>query len=265
MAHAFLSYCDQLWKNWLRGEQVASSFLMSKFDLNAAPEPYISFDCGANPLIVLTTNPGTTLPFQLRDAVLSGSGPINQDMEYSEASRALGRHYRVILKDLRIGLDAARRIDSFLMLSKWLGTDGVLQIETCPFHSARFPGKSAALRSFRRESVMTEYLDHLREYLRDRCVLILSAGPTQGSLSSETQLNDWLTAQVQLSNLQWDRVSFTPLLLKNGKATCGSYITNTNGVTKCLVLMMGGNRFPGEAGLSALRDALIKQNQPNTT
>ena len=62
----FIELCEALWREWLAHSLEVSPFVTSTFDMNATPEPYLSFNVGQQPLIALTTNPGATMAIQAR-------------------------------------------------------------------------------------------------------------------------------------------------------------------------------------------------------
>ena len=86
MAEDFIQLCETLWRDWLEESLDVSPFVDATFDMNAAPEPYVSFNAGRRPLIALTTNPGQTMPHQLRSHVQQGKGLLNRGMNYAEAA-----------------------------------------------------------------------------------------------------------------------------------------------------------------------------------
>lgn len=59
---------EALWSDWLAGTLDVPPFVRVAFDLDAAPEPYLSLGVGAEPLVALTTNPGEVMPHQRRGA-----------------------------------------------------------------------------------------------------------------------------------------------------------------------------------------------------
>ena len=87
MAEDFIQLCETLWRDWRAESLDVSLFIDATFDMNAAPEPYVSFDAGRRPLIALTTNPGMTMPHQLRSHVQQENGPLNRGMDYATAAR----------------------------------------------------------------------------------------------------------------------------------------------------------------------------------
>lgn len=250
MPDTFIPYCESLWQAWLQGQIAVSPLSASAFDLDAAPEPYMSFRAGASPLIALTTNPGTTMDHQRRASVQIGAGPINATMSYAAAASALGAFYE---DKNNLKGPANRRIAALQSLAGLLGRDGVLQVETCPFHSKAFPGKAAFLTSLESDRMLAEYVDRVRSFLRDRPVVIVAAVSIQASLGPSIQLSGWLSWQAELAGLGRASARFAPLVERAGKVTCGALVSGEADSAKALVLMMGGNHLPGSRGLTALK------------
>ncbi len=251
----FLTFCESLWADWLGGRLETSAFIRDRFDVNAAPEPYLSFNAGKRPLIALLTNPGNTMAHQKRFAVRRGNGPLSTSMRYADAAVSLGRFYQAELKRA-----ARERIDALVHLSQLAGFDGVLCVESCPFHSKSLPGKKLLLQAYRDDPFLAEYSRLLRALLKDRPVVIVSATSTRQTQSARTKLSQWLTWQADLAGLRIDRAEFVSLIIKGRKTTCAAFVDKAQGGTKSLVLMMGGNRLPGEQGRCKLAQALSAQS-----
>lgn len=246
----YFSFCESLWQAWLKGDLEAPPIIERTFNLQAAPEPYLSFGAGPRALVAVTTNPGATMPHQVRAVVLAGSGPVNPTMSYHEAAHHLGSFYEQQLKG-----QARRRIAALRKLAQFVGTEGVLQVEACPFHSPSLPKKAALLSSVAQSGLLAEYVDHLREFIQERPTVVVSAISSRAELGPELRLSRWLAWQAEIGGVQTEGATFVPLIEKVGKITCGAFISSANGATKALVLMMGGNHLPGEAGLRALSEA----------
>jgi hypothetical protein len=193
LSNQFTDFCELLWASWLSGTLNLRPALAHRFDISAAPEPYLSFDAGSWPLIALTTNPGGMLPFQQRQAILTDASPVSGAMNYATAAVALADHYRKILQRQPAG----RRIESVLRLASLVSADGVLQVEACPFHSRALPNKSALLVDLQHDPLLSEYIRHLRAFLVARPVVIVSAASAQASLTPESSLSPWLTWQAE--------------------------------------------------------------------
>jgi hypothetical protein len=257
MAEAFISFCEALWRGWLANTLNVPQFIHdAPFDLDAAPEPYVSFNAGPNPLVALLTNPGYTMDHQRRAAVQVGGGPLSTTVDYSAAARALGPFYERELK----GTAAGRRIAALRVLSSWVGYEGVLQVEACPFHSRSLPSKKkiALLKTINEGGLLGCYTEHVRAFLRCRPVVVVSAVSSRRSLGPEVveTLSPWLAWEAVLAGLVLERAKFVPLVAKDSKTTAAALVSFAGGVPKALVLMMGGNHLPAEKGLCVLAAAL---------
>lgn len=134
---SFGDFCDQLWRDWLHEEILDSEFDGLSFDKDSAPEPWLELRSGANPLVVVTTNPGGSMDIQKRSVVKRGRSPIILPKQtYASSTVGLGHYYET---NLPTGSPAVRRIKSMAQLATLAGYDGLYQVEACPFHSASFP------------------------------------------------------------------------------------------------------------------------------
>lgn len=246
MNDPFVTLCESLWRDWLDDRLPATVEIARRFDLAALPEPYLRFG-GDNPLYVLTTNPGGTLPQQRRAAVLAGQSPAQRTMSYAEVARAFAAHYEQTLKG-----PARTRIRAFRRLAEGLNLDGVFQVEACPFHSSSLPGKDFVVDLIAADPQLARYAEAVRTFLRTRPTVILSAISTREALGPGLRLSRWLEWQVGLVGLDMRSTRFVPLIEKGGRPTCGAFVSGHGSDAKALVLMMGGNHLPGEQGLARL-------------
>ncbi len=251
MSSEYFEYCEQLWCDWLSESLDLSSFVRETFDMDAAPEPYLSFNAGSRPLVALTTNPGATMPHQRRAAVNTGVGPLGCVISYATAARRLGAFYEEELRG-----PPRHRITALTTLSGLLGCDGVLQVEACPFHSPRLPKKVALLDAVDVDPLLGRYVEQVRAFVQARSVIVLSAAPPQVSIGPETPLAPWVRWMTELADLVPARASFVPLVTKGSKVTCGAFVGGVQNTSKALVLMMGNNTLPSRKGIETLADAL---------
>jgi hypothetical protein len=245
--------CEKLWRDWLAKRFCASPYLNQAFDLSAAPEPYLSFDAGASPLVVLTTNPGGVLPFQRHETIAEGSSCLTTGMSYGEASAALGKHYLDTLRGA-----ASNRIKKIRELATAAGYEGVLQVECCPFHSQSFPAKTKYIAEYKTDAFLVGYTDRLHSLLLNFDVLVVSAIDSRTSISREGMSSDWLKWQARLIGLAPQQSSLVKLLTKEGTVSCAALLERRDSHLKTMVLMMGGNHLPGNAGLETLAVAMKK-------
>ena len=255
----YIAFCENLWRGWLGRDLLppppapppaASHFVDRVFDLNAAPEPYLSFGVGAEPpLVALTTNPGATMCHQCREAVRAGNGPLRKDDDFAKAAPKLGRFYETHLTGT-----ARNRIAKLGKLSSLLGYKRVLQVEACPFHSPSLPNKRALLQEIaKKDELLGLYVGHLQAFLRNQPVVSPQAVATRGSLRPETPKSSaWLTKIAEIAGFDLnDHAEFVPLKEKGRKITAAAWVSR-DGIRKALVLMMGTTDLPGEEGLNSL-------------
>jgi hypothetical protein len=135
--------------------------------------------------------------------------------------------------------------------------DGVLQGEACPFHSPSLPRKGALLKTIGEGGLLGSYTEHVRAFLHDRPVLILSAVPSRASLKREVakMLSPWLRWLAALGGLSQD-ANFVRFVTKGRTTTAAALVSFEGEAPKALVLMMGGNHLPAEKGLKVLATAL---------
>jgi hypothetical protein len=250
----FLSFCESLWQDWLGGKLEASQFVRRTFDLDAAPEPYVILEPGQKPLVQLLTNPGYTMPHQGRAAVESGSGPLSPVVTYAEVSERLGPFYEKELAHEPAG----RRIAAIKKLSALIGTEGVVQVDVCPFHSSSLPHKAELLHEISTDTgfLLKRYVEEVREFLSPRPVVALTAAPTTISLGLEVPLTPWASWLSEIAGLDLASAEFVPLVKKGEKVTVGAFVSSQNGSPKALVQMMGSNNLPRKHCLAILADVL---------
>lgn len=187
---AYQVRCEQMWRWWLEGNVPPSSMLRKKFDLDAAPEPYLWFEEGAVPLIVITTNPGATMDHQRRTKVIGGESFLHPGLSYSEAAVALGAFYKRQLRGA-----AKRRIDAQSEISDQAGFDGVLQVECIPWHSPALPAKESVAQALKAEPSFQTYADRLREFLSD----LVRYSPL-GRIDTPTD-RDWIYSELGVAQV----------------------------------------------------------------
>lgn len=246
----YRKFCERIWRDWLGDTVQVSEYVQRTFELTAAPEPYIWLKPGKDALVALFTNPGKVLPHQKRDSILERNSFLKSSWPYESVATALGEFY---LKNVRN--DAKRRNEALLELANAAGYDGVQYVECCPFHSGKFPKKRQFIEKLPMDRLLAGYVEQLGAFLRSKPVIVLSAVSTQRSLTHKLTLSPWLEWQAGLIGLHQSEARFVPLLRKSDKTTAAAFISRVHGKPKVLVLTMGGNRFPGKAGLDKLASA----------
>lgn len=259
----YYAYVEQLWCEWLDGRLADCDELRDRFQLDYAPEPYINFDTGNEPLNVLLTNPGKGLAIQHRNRIRAGRSPIPADGSYASIAGELGNVYRRLLKRKAAG----RRISAMLNVARRAGKDGVKQFESIPFHSAKLPGKRKLPELIRGTCALNEYVQHLKVLLENCSVIALSAVSSKVLLTPNVVLSHpWLRWQAGNMGLDGARLELEPLVKKGRKVTCGFVYSHLSRGISGFVLMMGGNHFPGPAGQLALFGrAIVSSGFLNTT
>lgn len=250
----FLSVSEELWMGWLKKELDVPPFISKTYDLDAVPEPYISFGEQASPLVILLTNPGGTMDHQKRAAVEAGRGPIRSRASYADAAKDLGAFYA---DPRNLGGQAHSRIQHMLKLAELVGHKGVLQVELCPFHKASLSTsqKGAWLEATRQRGLLGRYAQSLRAFLAKRPVVIVSAAATGDSLKKEMTLRPWVNWASGAAGLNLEAARFVCLVQKESKTTVAAIVSRARGVPKALVLAMGMNALPAEDGLRRLAAA----------
>ncbi|MFG0252770.1 MAG: hypothetical protein ACF8NJ_07860 [Phycisphaerales bacterium JB038] len=224
------------------------------FDLAAMPEPYLDFEAGDRPLVVLTTNPGGPMAHQLRSAYQAGRGPVKLGMTYREAARALAIHYI----DVLVGTAAGRRIEALRDLAAEGGFDGVLQVECIPWHSRDLPNKSRLLGLISREQWLRKYLAQLKDLVRSAPAMAVSAVSSRIDLEDPTApLSPWLSWQLSVLGIERAAARIVPLVRKGSRVTGVALVQRVEGANKALVLMMGSNNLPGSEGRAILEDVFV--------
>ena len=241
MSDDYIAFCEE--KLWCAWKQHTLS-MPSRFDLEAAPEPYLYFGTSSNKLVALTTNPGGTMRHQRHAAVRSGRGPLRDKDTYAEAALKLGCFYEKILE----GRPAGHRIANLRKLSSLLGYGGVMQVELIPFHSAALPRKDALLGQINeKDSLLGRYVGLLREFLKNRAVVSIQAVSTRASLSQKTELSHWLRWVAKIAGVDPETARFVSLVEKGPKTTCAAWVSKRK-PRKAFVLMMGKNDLPADVG-----------------
>ena len=242
-------FCEEcIWDRWRADDFPYSRFIKSKFNTKFLIEPYISFNVGEEPLCFLLTNPGGGLDFQLKENMRSASSPVSLAESYFTNSVSLGTHYSESLTGA-----ARRRLDGMQSLSKKCRLDGVLQLETIPFHSKSLPSKNSLVGEVEADEFLFDYLEHLRGFLENKNVFILSAVSSQKKIGGDSiSKNPWLSFQSKLINFDPETSSFLPLTEKNGEVTSCFLYEKKNSWCKGFILMMGGNHLPNDGALEKI-------------
>jgi hypothetical protein len=234
-----------------------ADILDKKFLMDHLPEPYLQFETANNPLYVLTTNPGKGREFQNRESIRSKSSFISCGDQYIEIAFKLGEYYRNKLEGKPLN-----RIEGFLYLAKKIGNDGVVQLESCPFHSAKLPNKTELIPYYETEPLLKEYATCLQKSILNLNILALSAVNSKKDISVESiTSNPWLEWQAHLMGFNFERVQSIPLTKKTTRVTSALiYSQEKSGLTKGFILMMGSNNLPHKNHLGPVVKVWTERN-----
>lgn len=248
MNSKFNEYCETLWNRWINKRLEVSSFIDKEFQMAYLPEPYLGFGDSQNPLYVLTTNPGQGMPVQLRDSIYSGKSPISKGNSYKEISELMANYYMKHLKGA-----AKRRIEGFYEIAIGGGFDGVIQVESCPFHSAYLPKKNKLLKQYSFDSLLRAYTEVLKETLKNVSVISISAVATNRPLSTHSiSSNPWLNWQSYIIGYSSKNTEILPITARKGRTTSAFLFNQNRGLIKGFILTMGGNYLPSSQSLNPL-------------
>jgi hypothetical protein len=232
-ANYYVKFCDDLFQNWLQHQFKDDAILSLFFQMDYAPEPYFTLKEGKNPLYMLLTNPGSGMDFQHISHY--------KDSNYQKFSDSLAHVYTSYdFKNGKGSNPAYRRLMKSIDFAKFLGYDGVINIETIPFHSPNLD-KNMALKAIQQSKTLLSYQEQLKSFLFDIPVLIVSACNSNESISIDTiKKSRWLSYQCELAGIIIEKLEMKPLTKKNEKVSSALFKNDT----KHIVLMMGSNNLP---------------------
>ena len=245
--NTYFEYCNELLARWRKSELVLKTNF--GFDLNALPEPYLKFGEPTNDLYFLTTNPGGVMDFQMRENEYSPIGEM-----YSELSERLGLHYKDVLPSRS---EARKRISAMYSITNRIfrGSNGFIQAEISPFHSANFPDKEKfALDVLSEEhDIHKEYVDILTTLLEHKnCICI------QGGKPKPERINDnWIKLISKIMSVEpknWNKMNFK--YNKNGEATTGAFYYKHKDFFKVILFRDGTNGCPAIQSMNELFEIL---------
>ena len=242
----YIEFTEELHKKWIVDRLELDEKVKKDFQVDYLPEPYLDFNCGENPLYILTTNPGGGMEMQKRDVIVlnnSESGIVKDD-KYSDIAKKLANFYIDILK----GSSAGRRIDKMLELASQSHFDGIFQVESYPLHSATLPNKKQFLKMMQNDSFFREYTDLLQKLLSNKTTIVISATSSQKSISVDNIRNNvwlkWQSEMIGIDNI--DNVTLIPLVTKDDKITSAFLYEKQNDSVKGFILTMGSNNLPSD-------------------
>jgi hypothetical protein len=229
----YLKFCDVFHQEWKKHQFKEDAVLSNLFQLEFSPEPYFILKNGNNPLFVLLTNPGSGMDFQHIDN--------HKEVNYNKFQEILGTIYTSeTFRNEKGAAPAYRRLIKSIEFAQKLGYNGVVNIETIPFHSETL-SKSKALKAIKESWVLFAYQNALKVYLKEKATLIVSACGSNATISINTiSKSKWLTYQCDLAGIPLEQLNMKPLTTKNNKISSALF-SHQN---KHIVLMMGSNNLP---------------------
>ena len=261
----YVEFCDTLLSNWKENKITLEDNY--GFDLNALPEPYLTFGNGDSKVCFLTTNPGQVADFQKRNSNFSTDGE-----SYANLSKRLAKRYENELQ----GGTAGRRIKHMYKTSNMLfsNNNGFTQFEISPFHSKDW--KIHIKRKFAKNvlkeenNLHTQYIHKLTSILGDKnCICIQGGAPL---LNRKDNSIDNLTEKELLNfngNAIWRRLISKILGVKiedwklivfgygpSGIASQGAWYYKKDNVFKVILFTVGGNKMPKPEKMSKLFEIL---------
>ena len=230
----YVEFCDTLLANWKENKITLEDNY--GFDLNAMPEPYLTFGNGDSKVCFLTNNPGKVADFQKRNSNFSTDGE-----SYTNLSKRLAKRYENELQ----GGTAGRRIKHMYKTSNMLfsNNNGFTQFEISPFHSAKFPTKNKFAKDIlnAENNLHTEYIDKLTSILsKKNCISIQAGKPLL-----ERQDQPWLILVSKILGVKiedWKLIVFG--YSEKGAATTGVWYYKKNNFFKLITFMDSTTLIP---------------------
>ena len=223
----YVEFCDTLLSNWKENKITLEDNY--GFDLNAMPEPYLTFGNGDSKVCFLTNNPGTVADFQKRNSNFSTDGE-----SYTNLSKRLAKRY-AHQKRIKKMHDASNKL--------FPSSNGFTQFEISPFHSAKFPTKNKFAKDIlnAENNLYTEYIDKLTSILsKKNCICIQAGKPLL-----ERQDQPWLILVSKILGVKiedWKLIVFG--YSEKGAATTGVWYYKKNTFFKLITFRDGHNGFP---------------------
>jgi hypothetical protein len=139
-----------------------------------------------------------------------------------------------------------------------------VQFESLPFHSAKLPHKKAIPELIESTPTLRDYSMALAEALKGFLVIALSAVDTSHSIDvAAIHRSPWLKWQVEkiLGIADTNRLKQIDLTTKKntGYVTSAFLYERVGEHIRGIVLMMGGNAFPGDDGFEKLAEVLAER------
>ena len=262
----YVEFCDTLLSNWKENKITLEDNY--GFDLNALPEPYLTFGNGNSKVCFLTTNPGQVQDFQKRNSNFSKDGE-----SYANLSKRLPKRVDPITNK---SYEGQKRVINMKKTANLLFPEskGFSQFEISPFHSKDW--KIDIKRKFAKNvlkeenNLHTQYIHKITSILGDKnCICIQGGAPL---LNRKDNSIDNLTEKELLNfngNGIWRRLISKILGVKiedwklivfgygpSGIASQGAWYYKKDNVFKVILFTMGGNKMPKPEKMTKLFEIL---------
>lgn len=191
--------CENTFFQWKNKDQSTWGKLPSFLELDACPEPYLSFgDYKSSNMAFLTTNPGGVMENGIQgyeSLILKG---INT---YQELSAKFVEYYSSA-EFGRIAGSASSRVRGMFQVAKHLGFIGFTQYEICPFHSVDFKNKEDYVSKIGFNGFLSQYTQLLKEELKGKRVVAIQGVGSPKNINEYTQTSVWLKFIYSLIDLE---------------------------------------------------------------
>lgn len=242
----YFQFCETLFENWRREKIQLRAYLEDKFDLDAIPEPYLYHRKAAvqDTLYFLTTNPGQTLPIQVRGHEFHAACN-----SYQELDQKLVSYYHKSLGGTTNGANVSTRINKMLALTEMLGLAGNCQVELIPFHSKELPNKQKVFAVAETDTFISNYLGCIQGLLRDKNVVCVIAGDSNAGLNRKSLDGPVVAYYASSMGFQKEQFKMLPLVRKGDKTTSAAYINRQERCYKVFIMSCGHNNLPAQESL----------------
>lgn len=247
----FEKYCEEIFQQWYSNSLGVEGG--QTFDLEYCPEPYFTIEEGDKPLYVLNTNPGNGQGFQKREHI---ANHLEEPITYKKVIAYFSKYYlenKFYSKAFKRNfIQANSRNKRILAFAEQFGYNGVVAVETIPFHSKYFPNKINILNNTYLKPIYSKYYKTLKNALRDKPVLIIGAIRSDVSISANTVFdNEWRNFQMQIANMQIRDGRILEASYKDDGKVSSAIIINAN---KYLSVQMGNNNLPSARNIARAKE-----------
>lgn len=232
-ATSYYGFCEDVFEKWLHDSSFLSGF-RKDFDVDYLPEPYLAYGEGQKKLFVLNNNPGHVLENQVQArSTIQSQYP---GRTYAEVARGMAGYYSSDEFE-KSEPNAARRNRKIFQFAVRMGYDRIEVVETFFLHSASFD-KKRFLKVYRDRKIVSEYIRHLKAYLEDKDVLVISSASCP---ITKDRLSEWVGFQCDIIGMDIKKAKFTPMKRNEAGNVSTAILCHDR---KFMTLMCGYNNMP---------------------